>query len=67
MLAKTKFSAKELLISKALIDFNVIHDEIVSVNNMLMEYIHEMTWKKQDYWFIKYVDMVDIIKEMLIS
>ena len=43
LLAKTKFSAKELLISKALIDFNVIHDEIVSVNNMLMEYIHEMT------------------------
>ena len=37
-LAKTKLNNVEVLISKALIDSNIIHDEFVLVNNVLKEY-----------------------------
>ena len=37
-LAKTKLNNIEVLISKALIDSNIIHDEFVLVNNVLKEY-----------------------------
>ena len=38
MLARTKLNTVENLISKALIDSSMSHDEFVSVNNMLKEY-----------------------------
>ena len=37
-LAKNKANAMEVLISKALMNPNVSHDEFVSVNNVLKEY-----------------------------
>ena len=38
MLGKDKLNAIEVLISKALIDSYISHDEFVLVNNMLKEY-----------------------------
>ena len=38
LLGKTKLDAIEVLISKALIDSCITHDEFVSVNNVLREY-----------------------------
>ena len=38
MLAKSKLNSKEVLISKALIDSNISHDEYVLINNRLKEY-----------------------------
>ena len=38
LLAKSKSNSKEVFISKALIDSNMSHDEIVLTNNMLKEY-----------------------------
>ena len=38
MLAKSKLNSKEVLISKALIDSNISHDEYVLINNVLKEY-----------------------------
>ena len=36
--AKTKLNTVEVLISKALIDSNINHDEFVSLSNVLREY-----------------------------
>ena len=36
--AKTKLNSIEVLISKALIDLNISHDEFILVNNVLNEY-----------------------------
>ena len=36
--AKTKLNSIEVLISKALIDLNISHDEFVLVNNVLKEF-----------------------------
>ena len=38
LLGKDKLNAIEVLISKALTDSYISHDEFVSVNNMLREY-----------------------------
>ena len=38
MLAKTKLNTKNVINSKALIGSNIIHDEFVSVNNVLEKY-----------------------------
>ena len=38
MLAKTKVNSIEVLISKALINSYISHDELVLVNNVLKEY-----------------------------
>ena len=38
LLTKTKLNSIKVLISKALIDLNINHDEFVLVNNMLREY-----------------------------
>ena len=38
LLAKSKINSIELLISKALIDSNISHDEFVLINNVLKEY-----------------------------
>ena len=39
LLAKTKLTAVKVFISKAFIDPYINHDELVSLNNMLREYI----------------------------
>ena len=38
MLAKSKLNRIEVLISKALIDVNISHDEFVLINNVLKKY-----------------------------
>ena len=38
LLAKSKLNSIEVLISKALIDSVIIHDEFVLINNVLKEY-----------------------------
>ena len=38
LLAKTKLNSIEVLISKALIDSNISHNEFVLVNNLLQDY-----------------------------
>ena len=38
MLGKSKLNTNEVLISKALINSYISHDEFVSVNNILREY-----------------------------
>ena len=38
LLAQNRLNTKEFLISKALIDSNISHDEFVSVDNVLEEY-----------------------------
>ena len=38
LLAKNKLNVIEVLISKALIDSNISHDEFASVNSVLKEY-----------------------------
>ena len=38
MSVKTKLNSKEVLLSKALIDSNIIDDEFVLINNVLIEY-----------------------------
>ena len=38
MLAKSKLNSKEVLISKALSDLNIGHDEFVLINNVLKEF-----------------------------
>ena len=43
-LAKSKVNSVEVLISKALIDSNISHDEFVLINNVLKEY--DKTLKK---------------------
>ena len=50
LLAKTKLNSIEILISKALIDSNVSHDELVSMYNALKEYDH---MKEEISLFIK--------------
>ena len=38
MLAKSKLNSLEILISEALIDSNINHDEFVLINNVLKKY-----------------------------
>ena len=38
LLAKSKLNSIEVLISKALTDSNISHDELVLINNMLKEF-----------------------------
>ena len=46
MLAKSKLNSIELLVSKALIDSNINHDEFVLINNMLKEFYDMKEWIK---------------------
>ena len=39
MLAKSKLNSLEILISEALIDSNINHDEFVLINNVLKKYV----------------------------
>ena len=54
MLAKSKLSSIEVLISKALIDSNISHDELVLINNVL-----------KDFYDIKEEIKIPIITEIL--
>ena len=56
VLAKTKLNTVEVLISKALIDSNISHDEFISVNNVLKEY-DDM---KEEF------SLVDVISQVLV-
>ena len=38
LLAKSKLNSIEVLISKALTDSNISHDELILINNMLKEF-----------------------------
>ena len=38
LLAKSKLNSIEILISKALTDSNITHDELILMNNVLKEY-----------------------------
>ena len=46
LLAKSKLSSIEVVISKALIDSNISHDEFVLINNVLKE--HNMKEEMKD-------------------
>ena len=50
MLVKSRLNSIEVLISKALIDLNMSHDEFVLINNVLKEYdnMKEETKKFKD-------------------
>ena len=52
LLGKDKLNTIEVLISKALIDSYISHDEFVSVNNVLIEY-NEI---KSYVWYIKTIE-----------
>ena len=61
LLAKTKLHSIKILISKALIDSYLNHDEFISVNNVLKEYnetkeILKLLWKTID-------KMLDVSRE----
>ena len=38
LLAKAKLNSVDVIISRALINSNITHDELVSINNVLEEY-----------------------------
>ena len=38
LITKAKLNSVEILMSKALIDTNITHDELVSINNVSKEY-----------------------------
>ena len=40
LLAKAKLNSVEALISNGLIDLNITHDEMVSINNVQKEYVN---------------------------
>ena len=60
MLGKDKLNTIEVLISKALIDSCINHDEFVPVNNVLREY-YEMKKKKKSWNFceIYYIKIIE--------
>ena len=65
MLGKTKLDTIEVLISKALIDSYISHDEFILVNNVLREF-NEMKEeiKNPETCGIQYITMVDISRKI---
>ena len=61
-LGKDKLNTIEILISKALIDSYISHDEFVSVNNVLREY-NEVK-KERKSCGAHYINMIDISREI---
>ena len=57
MIAKAKLNTIEVLISKALIDWNTCHDEVVSIDNVLKEY-NKMKQEIQNSNNIKWIFIV---------
>ena len=55
LLGKDKLNASEVLISKALIDSYISHDEFVLVNNMLREYNEKKSEIKIPETSVEYV------------
>ena len=65
MLGNVKLNTIKALISKALINSYISHDEFVSVNNVLREY-NKMEDEVKTSWNcrgIYYINMVDISRE----
>ena len=76
MLAKAKLNSIKVLLSKALIDWYISHDEFVLINNVLKEYYdlkeeikNLKTWTvHQSFWFIyKLMLSYCFLKEELIE
>ena len=65
LLAKSKWNSIEVLISKALIDSNIIHDQFFLINNALKELsvIWKLIWKKKSKISIKNISSNYIQKE----
>ena len=62
LLAKSKLNRIEALVSKALIDSNITHDEFVLINNVLKKY-DDMKEKNDKN---RITNMLDVTKEILI-
>ena len=54
MLAKSGLNSIEVLISKALIDSSISHDEFFSINNVLREYYKTKKEMKNSEAFVEY-------------
>ena len=65
LLGKDKLNTTDVLISEALIDSHISHDEFVSVNNVLREYnaMDKKIKKSWNFCGIHYVNMVDISRK----
>ena len=65
LLGKTKLNTLEILISKALVDSCISHDEFVSVINVLRKYneVKEEIKKSWNFCGTHYINMVDISRE----
>ena len=61
LLGKNKLDAIEVLISKALIDSYINHDEFVSVNNVLNVYIEMRDEIKNSDTSVEYIIQVWLI------
>ena len=55
LLGKNKLNAIEVLISKALTDSYISHDEFVSVNNVLREYYEIKEKRKNPETSVEYI------------
>ena len=67
LLAKLMLNTTEVLISKALIDLYVNHDEFVLVKNMLREYNEKKEEIKTLETSVDYINMVDISRETIVD
>ena len=67
LVGKTKLNAIAILVSKALIDSCISHDEFVSVNNMLREYneMKEEIKKSWNFCGIYYVKAIETVSSAL--
>ena len=61
LLGKNKLDAIEVLISKALIDSYINHDEFVSVNNVLKVYIEMRDEIKNSDTSVEYIIQIWLI------
>ena len=62
MIVKSKLNGIEVLISKALIDWNISHDELVLVINMLKEFYDMKEKIKQCYCIARSVEKIQKVK-----
>ena len=73
MLGKDKLNTIEVLISKALIDSYISHDEFVSVNNVLREYYEMKEEIKNPETSFEYIiqkqwkPIVSVVKNILLT
>ena len=62
MIIKSKLNGIDVLISKALIDSNISHDELVLVINMLKEFYDMKEKIKQCYCIARSVEKIQKVK-----